>query len=89
MHANKATTIRLLKTVRGQLDGLVKMCEEDRDCIEISNQILASLSILKKVNFDILKGHFNHCIKEAVKTGSSDCEDKIEQVIAILNKLIK
>lgn len=87
MHADKKNTLRLLKTVRGQVDGLIKMCEENRDCVEISNQILASQSILKKVNFEILKGHFNHCVKEALQTG--DCEEKIEEVITILNKLIK
>lgn len=89
MHADNKNVIRLLKTVRGQVEGLIKMCEEDRDCIEISNQILASQSILKKINFDILKGHFNHCIKEALEKGSSDCEQKIEEVIAVLNKMVK
>ena len=48
MTANKDKALKLLKTVRGQIDGLIKMCEEERYCIEISNQILASQSILKK-----------------------------------------
>lgn len=48
MKANKENITRLLKTARGQLDGILKMVEDDRYCIDISNQILATQSILKK-----------------------------------------
>ena len=54
MRANKDTTLRKLKTVRGQLDGLIRMVEEDRYCIDISNQLMASIGILKNINRDIL-----------------------------------
>ena len=47
MQANKESILRLLKIVRGQMDGLIKMVEEDRYCIEISDQILSSQSLLK------------------------------------------
>ena len=50
MKADKANIERLLKTARGQLDGILKMVEEDRYCIDISNQILASNALLKKAN---------------------------------------
>ena len=78
--------LRLLKTARGQMGGLVKMVEEGRDCIEISNQILAASSILKKTNLEILKGHFNHCIKESFE---KDTDEKISEVICVLDKLLK
>ena len=42
--------IRLLKTAKGQIDGLLKMIEDDRYCVDISTQIIATISILKKVN---------------------------------------
>lgn len=90
MQADKNRVIRLLKTVRGQIDGLIKMVEENRDCIDISTQILASQSILKKVNLDILKGHFNHCLKESFYSGKKeDSEEKISEIVGILNKLLK
>ena len=54
MQTDKTKIIRLLKTVKGQIDGLIKMIEEDRYCIDISTQILASQSILKKINLEIL-----------------------------------
>lgn len=90
MKADNTKVIRLLKTVRGQIDGLIKMVEEDRYCLDISNQVLASQSILKKINLEILKGHFNHCVKESFENGSPEDKDrKIEQIIDILDKLLK
>lgn len=90
MHADTAKTTRLLKTARGQIDGLLKMIEEQRDCIEISTQIMATQSILKKVNLEILEGHLNHCIKESFEKGNKkDSEEKIKEIIQVLNKLLK
>ena len=50
MQADSKKVIRLLKTVRGQMDGIIKMVEENRYCVEISNQIMASRAILSRVN---------------------------------------
>ena len=46
MMADKKQVTRLLKTARGQIDGILKMVEEDRYCIDISHQIMASEAIL-------------------------------------------
>lgn len=48
MKADKEKVALLLKTARGQLDGLLKMVEDDRYCMDISNQLLATQAIFKK-----------------------------------------
>ena len=48
MQAQRDKVERLLKTARGQLDGILKMVEEDRYCMDISNQLLATQSIASK-----------------------------------------
>ena len=40
MMADHDTVLRLLKTARGQMDGIIKMVEEDRYCIDISTQVM-------------------------------------------------
>lgn len=90
MHADKDKTIRKLKTVGGQIDGLIKMVEEDRYCIDISNQLMASVSILKNINKDVLSGHLHHCVYEALDENDSDNVDKkIVEIESIINKLNK
>ena len=40
--ADKSKILRLLKTARGQMDGILKMVEEDRYCLDVSSQIMAT-----------------------------------------------
>lgn len=90
MHADKKKIIRLLKTVQGQLNGLIKMVEDDRYCVDISTQILASQSILRRINFDILKGHFEHCIKDSLSNGNEEEKnEKINEVVLVLDKILR
>ena len=42
MKAKKGDIVHKLKIARGQLDGILQMVEENRYCVDISNQLLAS-----------------------------------------------
>lgn len=77
----------LLKTSKGQIEGIVKMIEEERYCVDISKQILAVQALLKKANLMVLEQHINHCVKEALIKGKG--EEKVKEVIEIINKYIK
>lgn len=85
MRANKDETIKLLKTARGQLDGVIRMIEEDRYCVDISHQLLAASALIKKVNNKVLKGHMEGCVREALEDGS---EERKEEVLAEILKLM-
>ena len=76
-----------LKTARGQIDGILRMIEEDRYCIDISKQILSARSLLRKANLEILRGHVKTCVADAVKKGEADA--KIEEIFGILDKYAK
>ena len=43
---NDAELVRLLRTAAGQIEGVVKMIDEKKYCIDISNQIMAAQAIL-------------------------------------------
>lgn len=87
MNEEKKKALQCLKTARGQVDGIIKMIEDERYCIDISNQIMASQALLKKANKLILKQHMNNCVKSAFE--NNECKDeKIEEIVTILNKLI-
>lgn len=87
MTPGKIKAVGKLKTARGQIDGIIKMIENDRYCIDISNQIMATQAILRKVNHDILHEHLNHCVREAFITGEET--EKIEEIISVMDKLTK
>ena len=87
MMADKEQVSRLLKTAQGQISGILKMVEEDRYCIDISNQLMATQSILSKANAEVLKAHVHHCVHDAVSAGCAD--EKLEEISVILDKLAK
>lgn len=86
MNPEKKQAIQALKTARGQIDGIIKMIEDGRYCIDISNQIFASSAMLKRANLLILKQHLNHCVLEAAEQGQGG--EKIDEIIGILSKIM-
>ena len=84
MNEARKKALQSLKTAKGQIDGIIKMIEEERYCMDISNQIVAAQALLKRSNLLILKQHLNHCVKQAVINGESD--EKIDEIMTILEK---
>ena len=85
MKADHTQVSRLLKTARGQIDGILKMVEEDRYCLDVSNQLLATQSILKKANRMVLKAHIECCVRQAAESGNT--EEKLKELSVLLDKL--
>ena len=87
MQADTKMIERYLRTAKGQIDGILKMIEEDRYCLDISNQLMATQAILNKANKEILASHMRQCVLDAVK--SHQQEEKIEEMIKVIDKLVK
>ena len=87
MMADAKTVTRLLKTARGQLDGILKMVEDDRYCIDISQQIMATEAILNRANKEILAAHLEHCVQEAAS--DEERAAKIDEFTQTLGRILK
>ena len=84
MKADQSKVTRLLKTARGQIDGILRMVEEDRYCVDISNQLMAT-----RVNAEVLKAHMSHCVREAMQAGDTEAEEKLQEITDLLDKLVR
>ena len=90
MSADSKTVLRQLKTAKGQLEGIIKMVEENRYCIDISNQVLATRALLERTNRIILEAHIEGCILDAAATGSEEeRKDKIFELSNMIKKMTK
>ena len=83
---NTLIAISLLKTARGQVDATLRMVEEDRNCINVSKQVHASIALLKKANFIILRQHLSDRINEAIR--DHDTSEKVEEITMILERYL-
>ena len=87
MKADHQQVTRLLKTARGQIDGILKMVEEDRYCMDISHQLMATRAVLDRANREILSAHLKHCVKTADSEQAK--EEKIDELVELLGKIMK
>ncbi|MBQ1477911.1 MAG: metal-sensing transcriptional repressor [Erysipelotrichaceae bacterium] len=76
---------KYLSIARGQLDGIIRMIDEDRYCLDISDQLMATRSLLKKTNNLILKNHIDNCVRDALLSGESE---KVDELLKALEKQI-
>ena len=44
---------KYLSIAKGQLEGIIKMVEEDRYCLDVSDQLMATRALLKKTNKEL------------------------------------
>lgn len=86
MNEDRKKALQILKTSKGQIEGIIKMIEQERYCMDISHQIISAQGLLKKANILILKQHLTHCVKDACISDGG--EEKIEEIIKVIEKLI-
>ena len=70
-----------LKRVEGQIRGLQRLIDEDKDCTEVVYQLSAARKALDKVGFIILTHKMQDCLKE--KAGSADSEKAMEEAMKL------
>ena len=86
MMADQKTVLRLLKTARGQIDGIIKMVEDNRYCMDISQQVTATDAVLRRVNKELLSAHLKHCVENA--ENDRERAQRIDELVNALGKLL-
>lgn len=90
MRAERKKVEPLVKMARGQLDAVMKMIEDDRYCMDIVTQILATEALLRKARQAVVKGHLEGCVQDALESGSPEERTaKVEEIAKLLDKMEK
>lgn len=69
-----------LKTVRGHIDGIVRMIEADAYCVDLMKQVSAAQASLERANRVILRNHLETCFSDAL-TGAGDRDAAIAELV--------
>lgn len=83
----KKNLIHRLHRIEGQIRGIQKMIQEDRDCLDIITQVSASLSALENVSLIILEQHIKEYLKN-IKTNSKE-EESIDLLVEVIKRVLK
>jgi CsoR family transcriptional regulator, copper-sensing transcriptional repressor len=68
----KASNLRRLSRIEGQIRGIQRMVGEDRYCADILTQISSAQEALRAVARALMRNHLAHCATHAIRTGSEE-----------------
>lgn len=68
-----------LKKMAGMLNRIGKMVDEDRYCVDIAQQVNATMGFLRQTNNLILENHLNTCGGDKLSSKNKDERQKFIQ----------
>ncbi len=84
MTEQKAKAIIAFKKTRSLMDKLIEMAEKNEYCVDIMQQNLAALGLLKSAHQLLLEGHLKSCFTDAIASSSSKRKhEMIEEIIRV------
>ena len=82
----KSLRARLRKIV-GQLNGIERMLEAERDCAEVLTQLVSARKALKSLSERIIHSHLHHCIESARDDASA--KRSLRELLTVLERYVE
>ncbi|MCG8469754.1 MAG: metal-sensitive transcriptional regulator [Gemmatimonadetes bacterium] len=80
---------RRLARIRGQVEGLGRMVEEDRYCPEILQQFAAVHSALRSAEKELLASHLDRCASHAIAEGGETADEVRREIVDLFNRFAR
>ncbi len=84
---SKDKTLINLKKTQSLLAKIIKMVEDNEYCIDIMQQNLAAVGLLKSAHQMLMEGHLNTCFKKAMGTKNEKRKQEMIKEILKVTKL--
>ena len=78
---------KALTKARGLLARIERMIDDDAYCIDIMQQNLAAIGLLKSVHQSLLQGHLRSCVSDALKSGKATKQQRLIDEVLVVSKL--
>jgi DNA-binding FrmR family transcriptional regulator len=76
-----------LNKIEGQVKGIQRMIDDEKNCVDILTQIAAVRSAINKVGTMVLEMYSNECMENAVNSG--DKERVMSELMNAVQKFLK
>jgi len=88
--ATQEALVKRLRSVSGHVNGVERMVEEGKYCIDVIHQIQAIQAALNKVTVMLLDDHMHHCVTDAIESQDQGERERvlgeIRDVFAVRNR---
>jgi DNA-binding FrmR family transcriptional regulator len=82
--ATKKKVIARLRRIAGQVEGIARMVEEDRYCVDVLLQIASAQAALGQAGKLVLRSHVETCVSAAMASGKSVArKQKIDELMEV------
>lgn len=82
----KRSLLARLARIRGQVEGIGRMVEEERYCPDILQQFAAVRSALKSAERQLLASHLEHCVTRAIEEGGPGADEVRGELLDLFSK---
>ena len=87
---NNTKTLTSYKKAKSLLEKIIQMMENGDYCIDIMQQNLAVIGLLKSAHQQLMESHLNSCFKHAMSTNNQKRKDQmIEEILKVSNLVNK
>ncbi|MCL4406008.1 MAG: metal-sensing transcriptional repressor [Patescibacteria group bacterium] len=87
MNASKEKTLINFKKAQSHLAKIIEMVEKDNYCIDIMQQNLAVIGLLRSAHQMLMEGHINSCFKNAMATKNEKRKAEMTKEILAVSKI--
>ena len=83
----KAKALARLRRIEGQVQGVQRMVEEEKYCVDILLQLAAVRGALTQVEKLLLGRHIESCVADAMRSGSTRArQQKIDELVDVFSR---
>lgn len=83
----KAKALGRLRRIEGQVQGIQRMVEEDKYCVDVLLQLTAVQGAVEQVQKLILGQHIESCVTDAIRSGNSrDRQKKMDELLEVFSR---
>lgn len=76
-----------LRRIGGQINGIEKMIDEHRYCVDVLQQIMAARAALNQVALIMIESHTKSCVATAIKENRT--AEAVDELMGVLSKFTK
>lgn len=86
-HPEHTEFLPRLNRIGGQIDGIQKMIQDKRYCVDILVQFRAVMAALRSIEVGIFEKHLQHCLSSAMLSNDKkQVDEKIKELTELLTK---
>ncbi|MCM3571392.1 metal-sensitive transcriptional regulator [Neobacillus mesonae] len=75
-----------VKRIEGQLRGILRMMDENKDCKEVITQLSAARTAIDRTIGVVVSSNLVECVQKANDSGEKNMEDLVKEAVNLLVK---